>query len=628
VRGDDLQLREEIDHLIAVGDALGASLRLTELWQQETGAAVASFLIPRYEKLRGARPFIPHRLAILRSFTLEPVVPLLRAAAFVAGVDLTVHLGGFNTYPQEILDTASPLYSFAPDTVILAVQTRDVARELWSDYADLAADAVQPAIARSVASFQSCVRTFRQQSVANLIVHALEQPPIPSLGVLDAQTDGGQSAAIRQINDGLRGFCQELRGVYMLDYDSLVARHGYAHWHDESKWLTARMPISASYIMHLAQEWLRFLLPLAGRTAKAVVVDLDNTLWGGVIGEDGMHGIRLGQEYPGAAYQALQRALLDLRRKGILLAVCSKNNLEDAMEVLEKHPDMLLKPEHFAAMRINWSDKTQNLREIAAELNIGIDAIAFLDDNPVERAQVRVDLPEMTVIELPADPSKYADAVRDSPVFERLTLSEEDRRRASFYASGRERANAEQSFESKEDFLRSLEQEAEVVTVGPATLARVAQLTQKTNQFNLTTRRYSEQQISELAKRPGWQVVSLRLRDRYGDHGLVGVAIVQFGAESCEIDTFLLSCRVIGRSVETALLSHLVETARTRGAQFMRGWFFSTRKNAPAKNFYAQHGFQQESSDSEGSPWTLDLQKAEIACPEWIKVRVLAGAKF
>ena len=628
MRGDDLQLREEIDHLIAVGDALGASLRLTELWQQETGAAVASFLISRYEKLRGARPFIPHRLAILRSFTLEPVVPLLRAAAFVAGVDLTVHLGGFNTYPQEILDTASPLYSFAPDTVILAVQTRDVARELWSDYADLAADAVQPAIARSVASFQSCVRTFRQQSVANLIVHALEQPPIPSLGVLDAQTDGGQSAAIRQINDGLRGFCQELRGVYMLDYDSLVARHGYAHWHDESKWLTARMPISASYIMHLAQEWLRFLLPLAGRTAKAVVVDLDNTLWGGVIGEDGMHGIRLGQEYPGAAYQALQRALLDLRRKGILLAVCSKNNLEDAMEVLEKHPDMLLKPEHFAAMRINWSDKTQNLREIAAELNIGIDAIAFLDDNPVERAQVRVDLPEMTVIELPADPSKYADAVRDSPVFERLTLSEEDRRRASFYASGRERANAEQSFESKEDFLRSLEQEAEVVTVGPATLARVAQLTQKTNQFNLTTRRYSEQQISELAKRPGWQVVSLRLRDRYGDHGLVGVAIVQFGAESCEIDTFLLSCRVIGRSVETALLSHLVETARTRGAQFMRGWFFSTRKNAPAKNFYAQHGFQQESSDSEGSPWTLDLQKAEIACPEWIKVRVLAGAKF
>ncbi len=623
-----MQLREEIDHRIAGGDAWGASRCLTELWQQESSAAVASFLVSRYEKLRGARPFTPHRLAILRSFTLEPVVPVLRAAAFVAGVDLRVHLGGFNAYPQEILDRASPLYSFAPDTVILAVQTRDLAPELWSDYADLAADAVPPAIARSVASLQSCVRRFRRHSVANLVVHTLEQPPMASLGVLDAQTDGGQSAAIRQINDGLRGICHELRGVYLLDYGLLVARHGYAHWHDESKWLTARMPISASHITHMAQEWLRFLLPLAGHTAKAVIVDLDNTLWGGVIGEDGMQGIRLGQEYPGAAYQALQRALLDLHRKGILLAVCSKNNLEDAMEVLGKHPDMLLKPEHFAAMRINWSDKIQNLREIGVELNIGIDAIAFLDDNPVERAQVRAHLPEVTVIELSGDPAKYADAVRDSPVFERLMLSEEDRQRVSFYASARARAKAEQSFASKEDFFRSLEQEAEVDTVGPATLARVAQLTQKTNQFNLTTRRYSEQQISELANRPGWRVVCLRMRDRYGDHGLVGVAIVQFAAGSSEIDTFLLSCRVIGRSVETALLSHLVETAHARGAQFMRGWFFPTRKNAPAKDFYAHHGFQQESSNSEGSLWTLDLHKAEIACPEWIKVRVLAGAKF
>ena len=209
----------------------------------------------------------------------------------------------------------------------------------------------------------------------------------------------------------------------------------------------------------MAQEWLRFLVPISGKIAKALVVDLDNTLWGGVIGEDGLAGIKLGPEYPGAAYQAVQRAMLDLTRRGILLAICSKNNLEDALEVLEKHRDMLLRPQHFAALRINWNDKTQNLREIASELNIGIDALAFLDDNPAEREQVRASLPEITVIELPENPFAYADALRDCPSFERLALSPEDQQRTEMYAGQRERARKEEQFQSKEDFYRFLEQE-------------------------------------------------------------------------------------------------------------------------------------------------------------------------
>jgi FkbH-like protein len=622
-----LQPREEIDSLIASDDAAGASLRLAELWQRERGPAVASFLASRYEKLRGARHFTKHRVAMLRSFTLEPTIALLRAAAFVSGIDLSVHLGDFNAYPQEFLDGASSLYRFAPDTVILAVQTRDIAPELWNGYADLSPAAVSASIARVIGSFRSWVKAFRQRSPANLIFHALAPPPIPSLGVLDAQSETSQLAAIGQINDGLRAICREHRGVYLLDYGSLIARHGFWHWHDETKWLTARMPISAAHLIHLAQEWLRFLIPLSGRTAKALVVDLDNTLWGGVIGEDGMHGIRLGQEYPGAAYQAVQRVLLDLRHKGILLAICSKNNLEDAMEALEKHPGMLLKPEHFAALRINWGDKHQNLREIAAALNLGTEALAFLDDNPVERAQVRSALPEVTVIELGGDPSEYATALRDSPVFERLTLSEEDRQRTAFYATEQERSRAELAFTGKEDFFRWLEQEAEIAPLTPGTLARVSQLTQKTNQFNLTTRRYTEQQITEMAARPGWQVVSLRLRDRYGDHGLVGVAITQASGDSCEIDTFLLSCRVIGRTVETALLSYLAEHARAIGSKFVRGCFLPTRRNAPAKHFYAQHGFTLEASNGAGSHWVLDLLNAAIASPEWVKLRILAGER-
>jgi FkbH-like protein len=349
-------------------------------------------------------------------------------------------------------------------------------------------------------------------------------------------------------------------------------------------------------------------------------VDLDNTLWGGVIGEDGITGIQLGAEHPGAAYQALQRVMLDLSRRGVLLAICSKNNPEDAIEVLEKHPGMLLRPKHFACIRINWADKAQNLHEIAAELNIGIDSLALFDDNPVEREQVRAALPEVSVIDMPQDPLAYAATLRDFPGFERLALSAEDQQRTKMYAAQQQRTHAEQTFQSKEDFYRYLEQEAEVAPVGPATLARIAQLTQKTNQFNLTTRRYSEQKITELAADPNWRVLSIRVRDRFGDHGLVGVAITRDEGNACEIDTFLLSCRVIGRDVETALLAHLSQLAVDRGRLRLCGWFLPTAKNAPAREFYARHGFELQQNDAKGSLWAFDLQKTKIACPEWIKL--------
>jgi FkbH-like protein len=374
----------------------------------------------------------------------------------------------------------------------------------------------------------------------------------------------------------------------------------------------------------IAAEWVRYLYPLTGRLAKVLAVDLDNTLWGGVIGEDGMDGIQLSGEHPGAAFQALQRALLDVRRRGILLAIASKNNREDAMEAIEQHAGMLLRARHFAAMRINWQDKAQNLREIAAELNLGLDAIAFLDDNPVERQHVRDAAPEVMVIEVGTDPMDLARAVRDFPAFERLSLSEEDRHRGDYYAADRQRVELETASASKEDFYRSLAQEAELSPVTGATLARVAQLTQKTNQFNLTTRRYSEAQISAMAAEPGCHVLSIRVRDRYCDNGLVGVAITRDrqGAQErvCEIDAFLLSCRVIGRTVETALLAHLCSQARMRGCSTIEGWFLPIKKNAPAKDFYPNHAFEVAEQTDGALRYRLDLA-ASPAIPPWIEVR-------
>ena len=615
-------LRAEVDILIARGDFDLAARRLAELWRRDPASGTASFVTSRLEHLRDKVVLTKFKLAILRSFTVEPIVPLLRAEAFACGIDLEVHVGDFNTYVQDMLDGQSPLYRFAPNAVVLAVRTDQAAPELWRDFADLAPEAAQQAAERVVRGYEQWIGAFRKHSQAALIVHSLELPSAPNLGALDSQSETGQSGLIRQINHELRRIAAGFRGVYNLDYDALVARHGSEHWHDERKWLTARLPIAAGYLLQMAREWMRFIVPLSGRIAKVVVVDLDNTLWGGVIGEDGMAGINVGPEYPGAAFQALHRALLDLSRKGILLAVCSKNNLDDAMEALEKHPGMLVRAKHFAAMRINWTDKAQNLREIAEELNVGIDSLAFLDDNPFEREQVRAALPEVIVIDLPKNPLEYAAAVRNCAAFERLALSAEDQQRTEMYAAQKQRAGAEQSFQSKEDFFRFLEQEAELEPISDLTLARVAQLTQKTNQFNLTTRRYTETQIAEMSKKPDWNIFSIKVRDRFGDHGLVGVAITHDVGEQCEVDTFLLSCRVIGRTVETALLAHLAESAAQRGRKRLEGWFLPTKKNAPARDFYEQHGFELQATSCEGSLWTLDLKTSTLCCPDWIKLRV------
>src|SRR5579875_37600 len=613
-------LRNEIEESLRAEQWTKAAARLSTLWEREAGPALAGFVVSAYEKLRGRIELKPHRCAILRSFTVEPIIPALKACALAGGLDLTLHTGEFNAYSQELLNSDSALYAFQPDTVILAVQTRDIAPELWKT--PVGADVVE----RVTQQLAGLVRAFRARTHASLVIHSLEMPPAAALGVYESQLAENQAWALQTINRNLRQLAGEFRGVYVLDYDALVARHGREHWGDARKRLTVRLPIAAANLVPMAREWMRYLAPLAGRVAKVVAVDLDNTLWGGVIGEDGMAGIQLGPEYPGAAYQALQQALLDLTRRGILLAIASKNNEANAMEALRSHPGMLLRPEHFAAMRIDWNEKSQNLRAIAAELNLGLDAMAFLDDNPIERQRVREEIPESMVVELPDDRMAYARAVRDFPAFERLAISEEDRQRAQYYAAGRQRAALEQSAASREDFYRSLEQEAEVAPVDALTLARVAQLTQKTNQFNLTTKRYTEQQIEDLARQPDWQVLSIKVRDRYADNGLVGVAITHDRGEVCEIDTFLLSCRVIGRTVETALLAHLAEQARERGSRRLEGWFLPTKKNAPAREFYREHGFQLLAEKTpEGSPgelWSLDLPAKKLRCPDWIRLIV------
>jgi FkbH-like protein len=613
--------REDIERLLRESHWSEARFAIEKLWKAQPTASTAHFVLACYERLSAKISLEQRRVAILRSITVEPLIPMLRAASLVLGaVNIEVETGSFNTYAQDIVDPESFIYRFEPHAVILAIQARDLAPELWSEYADLNKEQENEAVERVLRNFRNWIGILRARSSASVLVHNMEQPAVPRSGLLDSVTERSQCAAIRRISDGIRQIASTYAGVYPFDYDALVARYGRREWHDEGKWLTVRFPIAANHAVHLAEEWARYLLPIFGRTAKVLVTDLDNTLWSGVIGEDGFNGIRMDAQYPGALHRNLQRSMLDLYRRGILLAIASKNNAPDALDVLERHPDMLLRPHHFAAIRCNWLDKAQNLRSIAEELNVGLDSLVFLDDNPIERDLVRRQLPEVTVVNLPEHPAAYVHALQEVPLLQRLSISTEDQQRPLYYAAQRQRQELQENSTSIGDFYRELKQEVLIDIATPQTVSRVAQLTQKTNQFNLTTRRYSDADIDSLLKTPGVCVYEVRVRDRFGDNGLVGVCITRQKGTVSEIDTLLLSCRVIGRTIETAILSFVMQQCTLAGVRRMEGWYIPTKKNVPAKNFYSKHRFELAGEENGKILWAVDLHRVSVECPSWISL--------
>lgn len=609
------EVRQQITRAVQSGSYGTAEGLLRDLARQPLTGRLAAFVVAWLEEIDAHLDLPELRVAVSRSYTVEPLVPLLRARCLAAGWNARVHLGDFGTYAQDLLDPTGPLVRFRPDLLLLALRTADLLPDLWRD--EPGHDALRDAD-RAATEIESWITTFRKTSTAHVVMQNFELPPTLPRGVHDAQDEANARDAVWEFNRRLRALCRQQTGVFVLDYQGLVERHGRRAWHDERMWQMARLPIAGNHLIDLVDEWMRFVHPLTGRLAKALVVDLDDTLWGGVVGEDGLEGIRIGADISGAPFLALQEAILGLRRRGILLAICSKNNPADALDVLENHPEMKVRPTDFSAMRINWQDKAKNLREIAAELNIGLDSLAFLDDSHVEREWVRDQLPEVFVVECPENPMARVETLLGSPIFERVSISAEDEARPQLYAAERHRSESLESAGSLEEFLASLEMSVESVEADSMTIPRIAQLTQKTNQFNLTTHRYSTQEVETLAADPQWRVLAIRVKDRFGDSGIVGVAMLSFHQATCELDTFLLSCRVIGRGVETALLWHCLEVARAQNCQFVDGIFIPTRKNQPASTFLADHGFEAASEQKSNTRWRLDLDDHKVAVPDWI----------
>jgi FkbH-like protein len=528
---------------------------------------------------------------------------------------------GFNQYRQEIANSASRLYSGRPDVVILHLDGEDLFADCLRNPFDRNREARRDTAVNAATEVGSLAAAIRAGLPSALIVlNTVYLPPIHSVSGLEHHSAWGLLDLASQFNLELGAAVSALENVLVHDDAALAGDMGYRQWFDSRLWYLARCRLSNAAMKRMARSVSGLVRAWLGQTRKCLVLDLDNTLWGGIVGEDGLAGIVLGEEGLGLAFAEFQEELVQVSRKGVLLAIASKNNEEDVLEVLRRHPSMRLREDSFAARRINWQDKAQNLKELAAELNIGLDSFVFIDDNPAERSLVRMALPEVYVPEWPEDPGNYRAALLDlaGDYFCRVSLTAEDQRRTTLYHAERQRAVLADSAGSLSDYYLSLQMRAHIAPADAFSIPRIAQLTQKTNQFNLTTRRYTEAEIRALSNRPDAIVLWLQLVDRFADQGIVGVMILRQESPDCwAIDSLLLSCRVIGRGVETAFLSVACQSLLARGAERLVGEYIPTAKNALAADVYRDAGFVP---GSEPGRWLLELRTKTIAVPDWIAI--------
>lgn len=559
----------------------------------------------------------PLRLVLLSTFTATLLAPYLKVEAARQGFHLDIHFGAFGQFEQALFGEDWRSSDGTPEVLLMMMRLEDLEPGLPFQTGLAGSDS------RMLERIDSTLDQFRERSTGLAFVANFAFTGPRPASIFDANYESSMSFALQAFNRKLAAHLASRAHIW--DYAGLVATVGSANWTDPRLWALARNPIAAVHQPAVARHFARTLRGAYRPAAKCLVLDLDNTLWGGVIGDDGIGGIQLGSDNPGSVFLEFQRAVLGLRDRGVLLAIASKNDEAVAREAFTKHPDMLLRLEHFSAMRINWRRKSEGLREIAAELNIGVDSLVFFDDNPVEREEVRSNAPDVRVVEVPADPLHFVRALADFEGFDTPAVSQEDLGRAAAYKADTERKASASAATSLDDFLASLEMKAELGTWNELTSQRIAQLVLKTNQYNLTSRRSTLPQLAA-AVEAGVDIHWLRLTDRYGDMGLIAVAMLAREADDAVIQNLLLSCRVANRGIEQLMLAHLAAEARKAGCKRLIGEYIATQRNHVVAGLYREMGFADLSEEGEVKRYSLDLGTQAIKVPGYIAVSVSAAS--
>lgn len=548
------------------------------------------------------------RVALAGDSTLDHLAPVLRLWLAQAGMDAEMRIIPFGTTTQSILDTESDLHDFRPQVAWLLTGWRDLElRPAPGGDWEATRRAVAAAIARRRVLWDRLLARGDCLVLENTVAMPAEDPH----GNLAGAAPWGLRAALRLYNAELAAALP--RGVALLDLEHVAARHGLTRWEDARYWFHSRHAFALDATGPVAHAAARLLAGAQGLARKCLVLDLDNTLWGGVVADDGVEGIALGAGAAGEAFVAFQAHLRALRERGVILAACSKNQPEIAALPFREHPDCVLRMEDFAVFRAGWNNKADEVRSIAAALNIGLDALVFVDDNPMERDLVRRHLPQVAVVELPEDPALYVAALEAGRWFESLGLSREDAERTRLYAENARREEARAGAVDMAAYLRGLEMRAATGGADPFHLPRIAQLIAKSNQFHLTGSRPTETEIAACAADPDRAVLHLRLRDRFGDNGLVAALLLRQEGEALVIETWVMSCRVLGRGVEEFTLNAVLAEARRRGCPRLLGRYRASGRNGLVAGLYERLGFARAGEADGAVSWMLETP----AHPGW-----------
>jgi len=563
------------------------------------------------------------KIALLSSFTIEPLAMYLDVGSRLVGLYPEIYVGPFNQYSQEILSESSGLYRFDPDVIVLAVHAESLLDEdflpMFHTFSKRKKRRCQTEIIDRIRVLLSMLVT---KTKSLILMNNFLVPHFSPLGILDSKAETGLREFFQELNRMLTNLYKESRQIYLVDLENLASIHGKSRLINYEMYYRGAFLFSESFLPAVAEEIMSYIKALKNIMRKCIVLDLDNVLWGGIIGEDGFERIKLGGDPTGKAYRDFQRLLLSYYNRGIILAINSKNNYDEAVRVIREHPNMILCERNFASMKINWRDKVENMIELSNELDIGLESTVFVDDSPQERERMRQALPQVLVVNLPVSPFRHCQALQAISDFNVLVMSEEDKRRGEMYYARRKRVELMQSKSSLEEFLKSLDMSIEVKYADKFSIPRITSLLNRTNQFNLTTRRYSQTEVEDMnARHDRFQIYDLRVTDRFGDEGIVGVAIVRKEEKTWNIDSFLMSCRVIGRKIETAFLAKIVKDAKMSGVSHLIGEYIPTSKNEPAQSFYEDHGFERIQEAENVTRWRLDLKAATVNVPDWVRIK-------
>ncbi len=612
--------------LLAESESLGRDLKLLANHALNPGMLerLADAISNLRMKGRDLRPLTPFRLGMIGNGTLDFVVPALIATAARHGISLECIRGGYDQVLQEAFDPGSVINMAKPDAVLVALDYR--ALPFIESPGD--AEAAEASVKAAVDQLASIRTAIKANCGALTILQTLVSPVETLFGGFDRMLPGTMAFLIAETNRRLLLETPPAEAL-VFDVSSLASTVGIAEWYSPAQWNMAKLPFDTAFLPIYAEHLSRLLGAVLGKSRRCLILDLDNTVWGGIIGDDGLDGIRVAQgDTEGEAHLELQRLALSLRGRGVVLAVSSKNEDATARLPFREHPEMLLREKHITVFQANWNDKASNIVAIAGELSLGLDAMVFVDDNPAERALVRQTLPEVAVPELPEDPAMYARVLATAGYFEAIAFSAEDRDRAAFYDDNARRVALRTQVTDMDAYLKSLDMLITFEPFDPVGRARIVQLINKSNQFNLTTRRYTEPEIARLEHDADGLTLQVRLADAVGDNGMISVIICRpTAAHTWEIDTWLMSCRVLGRRVEQMVLREIAHHASEAGVRILLGRFKPTGRNDMVREHYQKLGFTKTHETSDGSSeWRLELPVAIEPAP--MTVRRIGFAVF